>query len=133
MEEPPGMVPGALYVQCRRSLALQVLADVLEDLADDGAEEDEGHDHDDRNERQQQTVLDERLTLLISLRGAGSRRQPGGSDLFARSESASPSTAAAPITTSFRGGRSRARAEHDSDDIQPLSFWNASAKLIRAS
>src|SRR5438309_2878526 len=65
MEEPPGMVPGALHVRCFRSLALQVLADVLEDLADNRAEEDEGHDHDDRDEGQKQTVLDERLTFLI--------------------------------------------------------------------
>jgi len=45
--------------------ALQVLAHVLEDLANDRAEEDEGHDHNDRDEGQKQTVLDERLAFLI--------------------------------------------------------------------
>ena len=34
-------------------------------LAHDRAQEDEGHDHDDRDEGQEQTVLDERLTFLI--------------------------------------------------------------------
>src|SRR5207247_7184259 len=45
--------------------ALQVGADVLEDLAHDWAKENQGHDHDDRDEGQEQTVLDERLTFLI--------------------------------------------------------------------
>src|SRR3990172_12993642 len=49
----------------RGSGALQVGADVLEDLAHNRAEEDECHDHDDRDEGQEQTVLDERLAFLI--------------------------------------------------------------------
>src|SRR5919108_5938894 len=42
-------------------------ADVLEQLANDRAQEDQGDDHDDGDEGEQQTVLDERLAFLIIL------------------------------------------------------------------
>ena len=45
--------------------AVEVVADVLEDLADDRAQEEQGDDHDDRDEGEQKTVLDERLTFLV--------------------------------------------------------------------
>ena len=57
--ESPRESPGALAVSSddeRGSGALQVVADVLEDLAHNRAEEDEG---------QEQPVLDERLAILI--------------------------------------------------------------------
>src|SRR5690606_19293189 len=44
---------------------VQVLADVLEDLTDDRAQEEQGDDHNDRDEGEQQAVLDERLPLLV--------------------------------------------------------------------
>lgn len=46
-------------------LLLKVLPDIPEDLADDWAEEQQSHDHDDRDEGQEQTVLNKGLTLLI--------------------------------------------------------------------
>ena len=46
-------------------LAVQVVADVLEDLAHDRAQEEQGDDHDDRNEGQEQTVLNESLAFLV--------------------------------------------------------------------
>ena len=45
--------------------ALQVLTNVLENLAHDWAQEDEGDDHDNRDQGQEQSVLDERLAFLI--------------------------------------------------------------------
>ena len=44
---------------------LQVATDVLEDLAHNRAQEDEGDDHDNRDQGQKQTLLDERLAVLI--------------------------------------------------------------------
>ena len=52
---------------------LQVVADVLEDLADDWAEEDQGDDHDNRDQGQKQTVLYERLAILILTPEAGKK------------------------------------------------------------
>ena len=46
-------------------MPLQVVADVLEDLAHDRAQEEQGDDHDDRDEGQEQTVLNESLAFLV--------------------------------------------------------------------
>ena len=63
MTAPPGLSPEALSA---RSLnLLKVLGNVAEDLADDRAQEEQGDDHDDRDEGEQQAVLDERLTFLV--------------------------------------------------------------------
>jgi hypothetical protein len=45
--------------------ALQVRTDVLENLAHDRAQEDQGDDHDDGNKGEKQTVLNESLAFLI--------------------------------------------------------------------
>ena len=58
----------------RTESLLQVRADVLEDLAHDRAKEQKGGDHDDRNEGEKQTVLDERLTFLIPSAEPGEKR-----------------------------------------------------------
>ena len=75
-QEGPRRLAGALF----ESLAtpgdldgLQVLADVLEDLAGEGAEEEQCHDHDDRDQGQKQTVLYERLAILILTPEAGKK------------------------------------------------------------
>ena len=60
----PGLIPGA-FLRMTFLDAVERRPNVLEDLADDRAEEDERHDHDDRNEGQKQTVLYERLAFLI--------------------------------------------------------------------
>ena len=60
--------PGGLAVSSVAWLgsgALQVVADVLEDLAHDRAQEEQGDDHDDRDKGQEQTVLNERLAFLV--------------------------------------------------------------------
>ena len=67
-EEPPGTGPRGFFAiasSTTSSLALQVLADVLEDLANDRAQEEKRHDHDDRDQGQEQTVLNERLAILV--------------------------------------------------------------------
>ena len=64
----PRVNPGASAVSSdawRGSGALQVVADVLEDLAHDRAQEEQGHDHDDRDEGQEQTVLNQSLAVLF--------------------------------------------------------------------
>src|SRR5438094_1435489 len=66
----PGEVPGGSDVLVGSRLArgpVQVRADVLEDAAHDRAQEEQGDDHDDGDEGEEQTVLDERLALLIVL------------------------------------------------------------------
>jgi hypothetical protein len=65
MGKPPGLSRG---VSAEFEAGLDVVkrrADVLEQLADDRAKEDQGHDDDDRDQGEQQTVLNERLALLI--------------------------------------------------------------------
>ena len=47
------------------ALCLKAGADVLEDPAHDRAKEDQGDDHDDGDEGEQKTVLNERLTFLV--------------------------------------------------------------------
>jgi hypothetical protein len=47
------------------SLSLQVPTYVLEDLAHDRAQEEQGNDHDDGNQGEEQTVLNESLAFLI--------------------------------------------------------------------
>ena len=42
-----------------------VLADVAEDVRDDRAQEEQGDDHDDRDEGEKQTVLNEGLAFLV--------------------------------------------------------------------
>ena len=63
MKRTPGAE--ASGVQARQRRSGQAGADVLEDAAHDRAEEDEGDDHDNRDQGQKQTVLDERLAFLI--------------------------------------------------------------------
>jgi hypothetical protein len=48
MTTPPGLSPEA--VSARSLNLLKVLGDVAEDLADDRAQEQKGHDHDNRDE-----------------------------------------------------------------------------------
>jgi hypothetical protein len=50
---------------------LQRSADVLEQLADDRAQEQQGDDHDDRDEGEKKTVLNEGLAFLILTPEAG--------------------------------------------------------------
>jgi hypothetical protein len=52
---------------------LEVLGDVAEDLAHDRAKEQKGHDHDDRNQGQEQTVLNEGLSFLVLPREASEK------------------------------------------------------------
>jgi hypothetical protein len=47
---------------------LKVLSDVAEDLAHDGAKEQKSHDHDNRDQGQEQTVLNEGLSFLVLMR-----------------------------------------------------------------
>jgi hypothetical protein len=55
-------------------LSVQVVADVLEDLAHDRAQEEQGHDHDDRNKGQEQSVLNESLAFLVLAAVLGEKR-----------------------------------------------------------
>ena len=47
---------------------LEVLGDVAEDLAHDRAKEQKSHDHDNRDQGQEQTVLNEGLSFLVLTR-----------------------------------------------------------------
>src|SRR6185503_16670572 len=44
---------------------LELVADVAEDVRDQRAQEEKSHDHDDRNEGEKQTVLNESLAFLV--------------------------------------------------------------------
>ena len=57
--------PGALRRVDEVGLRCQLVADVLEDLAHDRAQEEQGDDHDDRDEGEKQTVLNESLAFLV--------------------------------------------------------------------
>jgi hypothetical protein len=70
--DAPELAPGGIGVALKPNL-LEVLGDVAEDLAHDRAKEQKGHDHDDRNQGQEQTVLNEGLAFLILPREASKK------------------------------------------------------------
>src|SRR6266567_1918318 len=66
-QSPRREAGGSASVRAVGLATRQVRADVLEDAAHDRAQEEQGNDHDDGDEGEEQTVLNERLAVLIVL------------------------------------------------------------------
>src|SRR5664280_567860 len=77
--------PGRVYGHAsRRPVPLDRLSDGAEDLADLAAEEDEGHDREDRDQGEDQRVLREALTLIVMMKPRVDRtHERHGSDSLA--------------------------------------------------